>query len=45
MYTQSDCRRQDRRRDSRLVYTLQAIGQHDVLSDSRVDDRPVYTPY
>jgi len=32
-------------RDSRLVYTLQATGRRDDRSDSRGDDRPVYTAY
>ena len=40
MYT-----RGDRRRDSRLVYTLQATSRRDDRSDSGGDDRPVYTPY
>ena len=40
----SDCRRDDRR-DSRLVYTLQATGRRDDRSDSCGDDRPVYTAY
>ena len=33
------------RRDSLLVYTLQATSRCDDRSDSRSDDRPVYTPY
>ena len=32
-------------RDSCLVYTLQATDRRDDRSDSRGDDRPVYTPY
>jgi len=47
-YTRGDRRRDGRGndgRDSRLVYTLQATGRRDVRSDSRGDDRPVYTPY
>ena len=40
MYT-----RGDRCGDSRLVYTLKATGRRDDRSDSRGDDRPVYTPY
>ena len=42
--------RNDRRGDSRLVYTLQPTGElsarvRDDRSDSRGDDRSLYTPY